>query len=66
MKKNGISFTVELAAADDYIPYQEEIIDLSIKEFGAMPHITILRDDRKEGLDLLSKYNMEELTEKWE
>lgn len=28
-----------------------------------MPHITILRDDRKEGLDLLSKYNMEELTE---
>ena len=66
MKKNGISFTVELAAADDYIPYQEEIMDLSIKEFGALPHITILRDDRKEGLDLLSKYNMEELTEKWE
>ncbi|UKI29233.1 MAG: hypothetical protein L6V78_02650 [Clostridium sp.] len=45
--KNGISFTVELAAADDYIPYQEEIMDLSIKEFGALPHITILRDDRK-------------------
>ena len=47
MKDSGISFTVELAASDDYIPYQEEIIELCENKFGAKPHITILRDDRK-------------------
>lgn len=65
MKDNGISFTVELAASDDYIPYQDEIIELCENQFNGKPHITILRDDRKTGLDLLSKFNMTELTDKW-
>lgn len=65
MKDSGISFTVELAASDDYIPYQEEIIELCENKFGAKPHITILRDDRKAGLDLLSEFDMDELTNKW-
>lgn len=39
------SFTVEMGASDDYIPYIDEIKKYSLENFGALPHITILRDN---------------------
>ena len=65
MHKSHISITIELAVSDDNIPHKEEIKNICLKEVKALPHVTILRDDRKQGLDLLSKYSMDELSDIW-
>ncbi|MDR2589844.1 MAG: radical SAM protein [Oscillospiraceae bacterium] len=43
-KSLGISFIIELMAADCYVQYIDEITDLSIKHFGALPHIQDVRE----------------------
>lgn len=62
----GASFTIEIVGSDVNIPYQEEIKKVSQEAFGAIPHVTIPRDDRTQGIDLMSRYPLEEYTKIWD
>ena len=62
----GCSFTLEQTPSDDAIPYQDEIIERAIKEVGAVPHITVARDERIDGqLPILSELSREEYKQVW-
>jgi len=62
----GASYTVEMLASDDYIPYIPEIKKICQKEFGAMPHLSLPRDDRTEGIDIITNLSMEEYRKTWD
>ena len=61
----GASACVEITPSDELIPYIDEIKEFSLKNFGALPHITIARDDRTKGIDILSKLPKEEYYKIW-
>ena len=62
----GCSFTLEQTPSDDAIPYQDEIIERAIKEVGAVPHITVARDERVDGqLPILTELSREEYKKVW-
>jgi hypothetical protein len=66
IKKNDMSFTIELVGFDYYIPLIEEIKVVCLERVGAYPHITIPRiDDSHAARDLQSKYSIEEFYEIW-
>lgn len=65
IKKAGCSFTVEITPSDELIPYIEDIKKLCMNKLGVLCHITIGRDDRKPGIDILSDYSFEKYTEIW-
>ena len=66
MKKNNISFTVEVTPSDELIPYIDELKDYCISNFGALCHVTIARDDRTGGIDVLSSLDYESYKKVWE
>ena len=65
MKKSRVSYTVEITPSDELIPYIDEIKNMCINRLGALPHITIARDDRTSGIDHLSQYSFDEYTNIW-
>ena len=56
---------MELAPEDALVPYIEEIKDFSMREFGALPHLTVTRDERYEDLRILTEYPEEEYRKIW-
>lgn len=64
MKDSGISFTVEITPSDEYIPYISEIKEKSLKEIGALPHITVCRIENG-NVPLMSKLSKEEFINTW-
>lgn len=65
MWEAGASATVEITPSDELIPYIDEVKAFSLKNFGALPHITIARDDRTKGIDILSKLPKAEYYRIW-
>jgi MoaA/NifB/PqqE/SkfB family radical SAM enzyme len=65
IKKSGISFSVEITPHDELIPFISEIKEFSLKEFGALPHITVARNDGTKQLELLSEYKKDDLKKIW-
>ncbi len=65
MQKAGCSFTVEITPSDELIPYIDEVIACSQKELGALPHVTIARDDRTDGIEALTALSWEEYQKIW-
>ncbi len=63
--KAGASANVEITPSDELIPYIDEVKAFSMKHFGALPHLTIARDDRTENIDYLTKLSMEEYDSYW-
>jgi hypothetical protein len=61
----GGSATVEITPSDELIPYIEEVMDFSMKNFGALPHLTIARNDRTEGIEYLTNLSDEEYMRIW-
>lgn len=61
----GASANVEITPSDELIPYIDEIKEFSMKNFGALPHITIARDDRTQGIEILSKLPKDEYYKIW-
>ena len=61
----GASACVEITPSDELIPYIDEIKNFSMKNFGALPHITIARDDRTKGIEILSNLSKEEYYKTW-
>ncbi len=65
MREAGVSVSVEITPEDALIPYIDEIKTFCIKEFGALPHITVTRDERCADLRILSQYSDEEYKKIW-
>jgi len=65
IKNVGCSFTVEMTPNDELESHIDDIKDLSIKEFGALCHLTIARNDRKKEMPLLSNHSLREYAKIW-
>ncbi len=61
----GASANIEMTPSDDVIPYIDEIKEFCMKEFKALPHLTIARDDRTAGIDYLTSLDMDEYDRIW-
>lgn len=66
VKKNGMSFSIELTPSDELEPYIEDIKQICIKNVGAYCHVTIPRDMTKRDIVLLSKHSFQEFCRIWE
>jgi len=61
----GASATIEITPSDELIPFIDEVKAFSLEHFGALPHLTIARDDRTEGIDYLTKLDLDEYDRVW-
>ena len=65
LRNLGFSFTLELVPYDELIPFIDDIKSYSIKYLGALPHVTVARDESKAGLPILTSLSAEEYTKTW-
>lgn len=61
----GGSANIEITPSDELIPYIDEVMEFSMKHFGALPHLTIARNDRTKNIDYLTKLPIEEYDTTW-
>lgn len=63
----GCSFTLEQVPSDDTIQYIDEAIELAQKRVGAVPHITVARDEHRIGgeLPIFTNQTREEYIKTW-
>jgi len=61
----GASANIEITPTDELIPYIDEVKDFSMKNFGALPQLTIARDDRTKGIKRLTHLSLEEYEKVW-
>ena len=65
VRRAGSSFTVEITAADELIPFIEDIKSLSMDQLGVLPHLSIARDDRTRMIEILSDLSFEDYKKTW-
>ena len=65
MHKAGCSLTVEMTPNDELIDKIDEIKEVCLKNLGALPHLTIARDDRTGGINHLSKLSWQDFLTTW-
>lgn len=63
--KSGISVSVELVPEDELVPLIPEIKKYSMEHFGALPHVTVARDESKNDMPIISEYGEEEYRKIW-
>lgn len=56
MKDAGASFTIEITPSDELIPHIQDVKNICMDRLGALCHVTIARDDRTEGIEILSEH----------
>lgn len=61
----GASANIEMTPTDELVPYIAEVKAFSLEHFGALPHLTIARDDRTDEIAYLTKLSPEEYTKTW-
>ena len=61
----GVSFSIEITPHDELIEYIDEIKEFSLKNFGALPHITVAREDNTDTKKILTKLSKEEYNKIW-
>lgn len=65
IKESKISYTIEITPCDELVPHIDNIKEFSIKQFGALPHISIARNESVKGIAMLTKYSKEEYKKIW-
>lgn len=65
MKEAGASFTVEITPTDELIPYIEDVKSTCMQYVGALCHVTVARDERTQGIDVMTAYSWEEYKTIW-
>ena len=63
--ERGASVNIEMTPHDELVPYIDEVKRFSIENFGALPHLTIARNDNTEGIEYLTDFGMEEYDKTW-
>lgn len=61
----GASANIEITPSDELIPFIPEVKEFALDNFGALPHLTIARDDRTSGIDYLTSLPMDEYNRIW-
>ncbi len=62
----GCSFTLELTPSDEAIPYIEDIKKVAVENLGAIPHVTIARDEHNPAyLPILTKLSHQDYEKIW-
>lgn len=62
----GCSFTLEITPSDELIPYIDELKEAAIKNVGAIPHVTVARDERNpKALPILTTMSREDYKRVW-
>lgn len=65
IKKSQISYTIEITPHDELVPYIDEIKIFSQEKFGALPHITVARNDTTKNIDILTNLKKDDYTKLW-
>ena len=63
--KAGASASIEITPSDELIPYIDEVQAFSLKNFGALPQLTIARNDATKGIEYLTALLPEEYGKVW-
>ena len=61
----GASVNIEITPSDEMIPYIDEIKQFSMEHFGALPQISIARNDDSTSIDYLTNLSIEEYDKIW-
>lgn len=61
----GCSANVEITPDDELIPYIDDVKEFSMEHFGALPQLSIARDDKSEH-DFLTSMTIDEYKKTWE
>lgn len=61
----GCSANIEITPTDELIPYLDEVKCFSLDKFGALPHLSIARDDRTDNIDYLTDLSLDEYDKIW-
>jgi len=61
----GASANIEITPSDELIPYIEEVKAFSIGNFGALPHLSIARNDRTNKIEYLTQLPDDEYANIW-
>lgn len=61
----GASVNVEVTPPDELVPEIEELKAFSMEHFGALPHLSIARDDSTGGIDRLTDMSLDEYNATW-
>lgn len=64
--KSGASVNIEITPSDELIPYINEVKEFSMREFGALPHLSIARNDATRDIEKLTNLSEEEYAATWE
>lgn len=65
VKQAGISFSVEITPHDELIPYIDELKRFSLDKFGALPHVTVARNEGTADIEILSALNKDDYRKTW-
>ena len=66
MQEAGASFTLEVTPYDELIPYIDELKEQAISYVGAIPHVTVARNEQFMGeLPILTSLSKEEYKKTW-
>lgn len=61
----GASFTLEMMASDNLIPHIPEIKDICIKNVGALPHLSLIRNDLSKQMEIITELPINEFKKVW-
>lgn len=62
----GGTCALEIVPNDELIPYIPEVKEWCLKNFGALPHLSMPRDETVPGIVLESKFSLKEFARIWE
>ena len=65
VKQAGISFSIEITPHDELIPYIDELKRFSLDKFGALPHVTVARNEGTMDIEILSALNKDDYRKTW-
>ncbi len=63
--RSGASANIEITPSDELIPYLEEVKEFSLEHFGALPHLTIARNDNTNKIERLTALTLDEYNKVW-
>lgn len=65
VRNAGVSISLEITPGDDMIPYIEEMKKISLEKVGALPHVTVARNENTAGFEVLTSLSDEDYRKVW-